>query len=112
MLKVYEYENGSYREKASFYWDGEEGTMDAIDVGDVDNDGLQEIAVGTNVIHVLQWNGKEYTEEYLINATHGLLAVTCIGDFDNDGKNEINAGNVGINSLGEEYESWIFKYVD
>jgi len=112
MLKIYEYENGSYMEKESFYWEGEEGTIEAIDVGDVDNDNMQEIAVGTNVIHILKWNGHSYEEAYVINATHGLLAVTCIGDFDNDGKDEINAGNVGVDTLGEEYESWIFKYVD
>jgi len=112
MLEIYEYENGSYKEKARFYWNGEEGTIEAIDVGDVDNDGMAEIAVGTNVIHILKWNGHAYEEAYTINETHGLLAVTCIGDFDNDGRNEINAGNVGINSLGEDYEAWIFKYAE
>jgi len=110
MLKIYEYDNGSYSEKASFYWEGEEGTIEAIDVGNVDKDAMPEVAVGTNYVHILQWNGKEYEEEYLINSTHGLLAVTCIGDFDNDGMNEINAGNVGIDGIGENYESWIFKY--
>jgi len=109
MLKIYEYENGSYMEKASFYWDGEEGTIEAIDVGNVDNDAMNEIAVGTNYVHVLQWNGHDYEEEYLINSTHGFLAVTCIGDFDNDGMNEINAASVG-EPFGEEYEAWIFKY--
>lgn len=112
MLKIFEYENGSYVEKASFYWNGEDPTIEAIDVGDVDNDGLPEIAVGTNHIHILKWNGDEYKETYIINATHGMLAITCIGDIDNDGKNEINAGNVGIDSLNEDYKSWIFKYID
>jgi len=110
MLKIYEYDNGKYVEKASFYWEGEEGTIEAIDVGDVDNDGRAEVAVGTNYVHILEWNGREYEEEYLIDATHGLLAVTCVGDFDNDGKNEIHAGSVGVSSLGEDYEAWIFKY--
>jgi len=109
MLKIYEYSNGSYVEKASFYWEGEEGTIEAIDVGNVDNDAMPEIAVGTNYVHVIQWNGYAYQEEYLINSTHGLLAVTCIGDFDNDGKNEINAASVG-EPPGGKYEAWIFKY--
>jgi len=112
MLKIYEYDGSKYVEKASFYWDGEEGTIEAIDVGDVDDDDMEEIAVGTNYVHILQWNGEEYEEEYVITATHGLLAVTCIGDMDNDGKNEIHASSVGISSLGEEYEAWIFKYVN
>ncbi len=110
MLKIYEYENGKYVEKASFYWQGEEDTIEAIDVGDVDDDGLPEVAVGTNYVHILQWNGSGYEEEYVIKYTHGLLAVTCIGDMDNDGKNEIHAGMVGRSSRGEEYEAWIFKY--
>jgi len=108
-LKIYEYENGVYKEKASFYWEGEEGTIEAIDVGDVDDDGIAEICVGTNYIHILQWNGIKYEEEYVIRDTHGLLAVTCIGDMDNDGKNEIHAGSVG-EVIGREYEAWIFKY--
>ncbi|HEC76589.1 MAG TPA: VCBS repeat-containing protein [Thermoplasmatales archaeon] len=110
MLKIYEYENGNYTEKASFYWEGEEGTIEAIDVGDVDDDGIAEIAVGTDKVHILQWNGKEYFEEHVIEETHGLLAVTCIGDMDNDGKNEVHAGAVGVNR-GEEYEAWIFKHI-
>lgn len=109
-LKIYEYENGNYVEKASFYWEDEEGTIEAIDIGDVDNDGIDEIAVGTNYIHILHWNGKEYFEEDVIEETHGLLAVTCIGDIDNDGKNELHAGAVGVNR-GEEYKAWIFKHV-
>ncbi len=111
MLKIYEYEEGVYKEKASFYWEREEGTIEAIDVGDVDYDGIAEVVVGTNHIHILQWNGENYEEEYVITSTHGLLAVTCIGDMDNDGKNEIHAGSVG-EPIGGEYEAWIFKYVD
>lgn len=79
MLKIYEYENGSYVEKQSFYWQGEEDIIEAIDVGDVDEDGINEIAVGTNYIHILQWNGSAYEEEHVIKDTYGLLAVTCIG---------------------------------
>ena len=111
-LEIYKYENGSYVKTASFYWKGEDGTIEAIDVGDVDNDGKNEIAVGTNVVHILKWDGKEYKEAYTINSTYGFLAVTCIGDFDNDGKNEINAGNVGRDSINQDYREWIFKYVD
>lgn len=90
-------------------WSGEEDTIEAIDVGDVDNDGMAEVAVGTNYIHILQWTGETYEEEYTIKDTYGLLAVTCIGDIDNDGKNEIHASNVGV-EYGKEYKAWIFKY--
>ena len=108
-LKIFEWNGYAYEEKWSYYWDGKEGTIEAIDIGDVDNDGKAEVCVGTDKVHILQWDGFEYKEEYMINETYGLLAVTCIGDFDNDGKNEINAGAVGVDE-GESYKAWIFKY--
>ena len=108
-LKIFEWNGTAYEEKWSHYWQGEEGTIEAIDVGDVDGDGIPEVCVGTNYVHILQWNGTTYVEEHVIKDTYGLLAVTCVGDFDNDGKNEINAGAVGV-PFGEPYMSWIFKY--
>ncbi|MBC7129506.1 MAG: hypothetical protein H5T45_07300 [Thermoplasmatales archaeon] len=108
-LCIYRWNNSSYEKLFDAFWQGEEDTIEAIDVGNVDNDALPEVCVGTDKIHILQWNGNEYEEEYLINDTYGLLAVTCVGDFDNDGKNEINAGAVGV-SMGEDYKAWIFKY--
>jgi len=108
-LKIFEWNGTAYEEKWSHYWDGEEGTIEAIDVGDVDLDGIPEVCVGTNYVHILQWNGTTYVEEHVIKDTYGLLAVTCVGDFDNDGMDEINAGAVGV-AEGESYKSWIFKY--
>ena len=108
-LKIYEYDQGVYLEKANFSWPNEQGTIEAIDVGDVDNDGMPEVVVGTNHVHILQWNGETYEEEYVITDTHGFLAVTCVGDMDNDGMLEINAGSVG-EEAGNPYEAWIFKY--
>ena len=110
-LCIYRWNNGSYEKIYDKIWNGEDSTIEAIDVGNVDNDAIPEVAVGTNYIHILQWNGSSYEEEYLINATHGCLAVTCIGDFDNDGKNEINAANVWLDSDNEDYREWVFKYV-
>jgi len=110
-LCIYRWNNGSYEKIYDKIWNGEDSTIEAIDVGNVDDDAMPEVAVGTNYVHILQWNGSGYNEEYLINATHGALAVTCIGDFDNDGKNEINAANVWVDSDNEDYREWIFKYV-
>jgi len=110
-LCIYRFNGSKYEKIFDKTWNGEEATIEAIDVGDVDNDGLPEVAVGTNYIHILQWNGSGYEEEYVINETYGLLAVTCIGDMDNDGKNEINAGAVGVRG-NEDYKAWIFKYVE
>jgi len=68
------------------------------------------VCVGTDKIHIFEWNGSGYEEEYFINDTYGLLAVTCVGDFDNDGNIEINAGSVGLTEEGQHYMSWILKY--
>jgi len=108
-LCIYEWNGNDYEKIFDKKWEGEEDTIEAIDVGDVDNDGMAEVAVGTDKVHILEWNRNGYDEEYLINETYGLLAVTCIGDIDNDGKMEINAGAVGVNE-GQEYKAWIFKY--
>ena len=109
-LHIYEWNGTGYSKKWSKIWPGEEGTIEAIDVGDVDGDGIKEVCVGTDVIHILEWDGHEYIEEYVIRDTFGLLAVTAIGDCDNDGKNEIHAGSVGVKQ-GLPYMAWIFKHI-
>ncbi len=108
-LHIYEWDGTGYIKKWSKMWLGEEGTIEAIDVGDVDDDGKNEVCVGTDVIHILEWDGQEYIEEYVIKDTFGLLAVTAVGDCDNDGKNEIHAGSVGVKQ-GLPYMAWIFKH--
>jgi len=109
-LQIWKWNGSGYEMVWDRIWKGEEDTIEAIDVGDVDLDGIPEVCVGTNYVHILQWNGTTYVEEHVIKDTYGLLAVTCVGDFDNDGMDEINAGAVGV-SFGESYKSWIFKYV-
>ncbi|MBU0497701.1 MAG: VCBS repeat-containing protein [Candidatus Thermoplasmatota archaeon] len=108
-LSVFEWNGTGYTLKYLQEWKGEAAVIEALDVGDVDNDGINEVCVGTNVVHILQWNGSGFTEEALL-PTWGGLAVTSIGDCDNDGKNEINVGNVWIYP-GEKYMSWVFKYI-
>ena len=109
-LAVYEWTGDGYEQKYHRVWEGEDATIEAIDVGDVDDDGVAEICVGTNWVHILQWNGATYEEEYLIDDTFGMLAVTCVGDMDNDGSLEINAGAVGVDARGTPYKAWILKY--
>jgi len=111
-LCIYEWNGSGYERIYDKIWNGEADTIEAIDVGDVDNDGKAEVCIGTNKVHILEWNGSGYEEEYLINDTYGGLAVTCVGDFDNDGKLEINAGAVWRESEDQDYKSWIFKYVE
>ena len=110
MFAVYEWNGTGYQQKFFITWDDEWGTIEAIDVGDVDGDGVAEVCVGTNYVHIFEWNGETYEEEYVITETYGFLAVTCVGDFDNDGLLEIHAGAVGVESLRDPYKAWIFKY--
>jgi hypothetical protein len=82
--------------------------IEGIDVGDTDNDRLNEVVAGAGLTYILQWNGTTYVEEAVL-PTFGWMAVVCIGDCDNDGKNEINAGNVDVES-GQQFTEWVFKY--
>ena len=93
----------------NIFFTSSEKDIEALDVGDVDYDGYPEVCVGTNIVHILQWDGNTYVEESIIDETHGMLAVLNIGDCDNDGKNEINVGSVGVD-WGEDFMSWVFKY--
>jgi hypothetical protein len=109
-LAIFEWDGSGYRQIFHQIWPEEEATIEAIDIGDVDGDGIVEVCAGTNYVHILQWNGTTYVEENVITVTYGLLAVTCVGDFDNDGLMEINAGAVGLSSLRQSYKSWILKF--
>jgi len=109
MISIFEWDGDSYEIKYEKIWHGEGWLIEALDVGDVDDDGIPEVCAGTDIIHILQWNGTDYEEEALITETFGDLAVLNIGDCDNDGKNEIHAGSVIVED-GEDFMAWIFKY--
>lgn len=108
-LTIFEWNGTGYEKKFEKEWPGEEGVIEALDVGDVDGDGIPEVCVGTNIVHILQWNGTTYVEEARLDQTHGFLAVLNIGDCDNDGENEINVAPVFVD-YGQDYVYWIFKY--
>jgi len=107
-ITIFEYNGQEYEKKFERNWPGESVLIESLDVADADNDGISEVCAGTNLVHILQWNGETYIEEAVL-PTFGELAVLNIGDFDNDGLNELNAASVGI-SYGEDYMSWVFKY--
>ena len=107
-ISVFEWDGDSYVTKFEKSWEGEDSIIEALDVGDVDNDGINELCAGTNLVHILQWDGETYVEEAVL-PTYGWLAVLNIGDCDNDGINELHAGSVGVDH-GEDFMSWTFKY--
>jgi len=107
-IKFFEWNGKEYQIKFEKEWIGEGALIEGLDVGDVDCDNISEVCAGTDVVHILQWNGSSYIEEAVL-PTFGELAVLNIGDCDNDGKNEIHAGSVIIHS-GQDFMSWVYKY--
>ena len=108
MLTILEWNGEGYEIKFEKEWPGEGTLIEGVDVGDVDDDDVAEVCVGTDVVHILQWNGSTYVEEAVL-PTFGDLAVVSVGDCDNDGKNEINAGSV-MKDHGQDYMYWVYKY--
>ena len=108
MISIFEWNGTGYEVKFEKEWPGEGTLIEGLDVGDVDDDSINEVCAGTDLIHILQWNGETYVEEAVL-PTFGDLAVVSVGDCDNDGKNEIQAGSVIIDE-GQEFMSWVFKY--
>lgn len=107
-ITIFKWNGTSYETQFDITWPNGEPVIEGIDVGDTDDDGLNEVVVGAGKTYILQYNGTTYIEEAVL-PTFGWMAVVCIGDCDNDGKNEINAGNVVVES-GQQYTEWVFKY--
>jgi len=107
-ITIFKWNGTDYSIQFDITWPDGEPVIEGIDVGDTDDDGLNEVVVGAGKTYILQWNGTTYVEEAVL-PTFGWMAVVCIGDCDNDGKNEINAGNVVVES-GQQFTEWVFKY--
>ncbi len=87
---------------------GEEEVIEAVAMGDADNDGDIEALFGTDIVHVISLTPAGYVEESTINITSGKLAGVVIGDTDNDGLNEVKANDI-ISGPGKE---WIVEWMN
>ncbi len=97
----------TYREVWKGTWATEYGIIEAVYIGDADNDGYNEFIAGGGYIHIIGWDGTKYYEKATIRETAGLLSGVIIGDCDSDGKNEIKACDILGYGPGME---WIFKF--
>ncbi|MGB9694075.1 MAG: FG-GAP-like repeat-containing protein, partial [Fervidobacterium sp.] len=88
-------------------WATEYGVIEAVAIGDADNDGNNEFVVGGGYVHIIGWDGTKYYEKATIKETSGLLSGVIIGDCDSDGKNELKACDIIGYGPGVE---WIFKF--
>jgi len=85
--------------------------VEAVDIGDADNDGRNEACIATDHVHIIGWNGVKYYEEAAINETYGILPDVHVGDCDNDGKNELLTETLR-ETEGLPHKVWIFKYAN
>jgi len=108
-ISIFDWNGEEYEMSFDKEWPGEGMLIEGLNVGDVDDDGIAEVCAGTDIVHILQWNGNTYIEESLITDSYGDLAVLNVGDCDNDGKNEISVAPVFVDN-GMDYYQWIFKY--
>ena len=98
---------GTYKKVWEGTWPSEYGIIEAVAIGDADNDGNNEFVAGGGYVHIIGWDGIRYYEKAILTQTRGLLSGIVIGDFDSDGKNELKACDIGGYGPGWE---WIFEY--
>jgi hypothetical protein len=104
------WKNGDDTDSPTFSFDPGFST-DALEIGDPDNDGKNELVIGGSPLRIWSFDSSGYTEEAKIDYI-GSGGLT-IADADNDGKNEILIGmgvyNDVVDRLGHGI---VLKYVN
>jgi hypothetical protein len=104
---LYEWNGSGYEEVWSHTYSGENGVHYGVEIGDADNDGINEFLVGTDNVHILQWKETEYVEEATLTDPLNNVKSVNIGDCDSDGDNELNVCS-GYGYIGSQY---IYQYI-
>jgi hypothetical protein len=83
------------------------------DVGDVDNDGMNELVVSDPTNQRIVVYNANYTEKYSIQfPTNIQPRVVLIHDFDQDGKNDLAVGTSNLAGALPGYPIWSFSGTD
>jgi Ca2+-binding RTX toxin-like protein len=90
-------------------WQSASGGYTSLDLYDIDNDGLEEIIVGTNQGNIVAIDGQTKAEEFNINVSSSAIVGLQAQDIDQDGIVELtftSSAAVGIYSLEESTLLW------
>jgi hypothetical protein len=105
---LFEWDGSTFQQVWHYQYPGQQPTIEAVAIGDADNDGKNEFCWGTGYIHIIGWDGTSYVEEATFTDPTGMLAGMNVGDFDSDGLNELKACEI-LSGTGSEF---IYKYYD
>jgi len=108
---LYEWDGTQYKEVWYKEYSDEPDIFYAIDIGDADNDGTNELCFGTDIVHIFQWDGTDYVEEATLTESRHRLCCLNIGDCDSDGLNEIKTGQRSFSPPGNIGSEFIYKYI-
>ena len=103
---LFEWDGSAYQQVWNGQHPGGQAVIEAVALGDADNDGHNEFCFSTGQVHVIAWNGSGYYEKQTFTDPTGMLAGMNIGDFDSDGKNELKGCEI-LSGTGSEF---IWKY--
>ena len=89
-VKVYKFKNGEW--ESQMIWSlGESVRVRDVEIGDIDNDGKNEIVIGTHapgIVAILEYKDGEYVETEVDRIDEDFVHEIEIEDIDNDGINE------------------------
>ncbi|MBN1280142.1 MAG: VCBS repeat-containing protein [Candidatus Thermoplasmatota archaeon] len=103
---LFEWDGSTFQQVWHAQYPSGEPVIEAIAIGDADNDGQNEFCIGAGYVHVIGWDGSTYVEEAVLTEPTGMLAGLIIGDCDSDTHNEIKACEI-LSGTGSEF-IWTF----
>jgi hypothetical protein len=104
---LFQWDGSSFQKVWEYSFNGQP-VIEAVAIGDADNDGHNEFCFGGGNVHVAGWNGTGYYIKHTFTEATGEESGMCVADFDSDHQNELKACEI-LSATGYEY---IWKYAD